>query len=214
MKKPNLAQLIAILFKAFEKESDEDLAELYYQRLKNHDLRLIEKRILELIDTSKFFPRIGEILDYSTREEVAGEIKFIARFRKQASSPYAHDVIDDDIYTVKKYVGSRLIEDAYAKDWPWIEKQVLRIYRALRAGDIETIENPYKHRVKTLPSGNGRYLEPSKTVRLGSVTQKLGDVLADKKLPAPPILKSVETERRSGHEIRKIKSEDKAVLCT
>ncbi|MBL6722457.1 MAG: hypothetical protein ISQ13_00450 [Candidatus Margulisbacteria bacterium] len=150
MKKMNLAQLIAILFKAFEKEADEDLAELYYQRLKNHDPERIEKRILELIDTSKFFPRIGEILDYSSRQESADEIKFLARFRKQSGASY--DKMDDDVYTVKKYIGPRIVEDAYVKDWPWIEKKALKIYHAVKSRHIELLESPHKEQAPALPS--------------------------------------------------------------
>ena len=175
-KKPNLAELIAILFKAFEKDSDEELAELYFQRLSQYDIDKVQARILELIDSARFFPRIGEILDYTTREERADEIKFLARFRKQATSSYAFDHIDDDIYTVKKYLGPRIVEDAHAKDWHWIEKRAVQVYHSIRDQHIELIENPNKHRVKVLPSGS-RYIEPTDTISLKKSIEHIGHVL-------------------------------------
>lgn len=222
MRKRNLAELIAVLFKAFEKESDEDLAELYYQRLKGHNLEIIEKRILELLDTSKFFPRIAEILDYSTKIEEAEEIKFLARFKKQAGSPYAFTKVDDDVYTVKKYVGPRLIEDAYTKDWLWIEKKVLKVYRAIREQYIEVIENPNTARIKELPSGNGRFIESSSTKRLSNALSSVRSSLP-KHLVQPE--EKNEEVRSNGHDETKqsekisaaftqaVQTSNKATVC-
>jgi len=127
MRNNKLSKLIVSLFKAFKEPCDEDLLSLYINRLENHDVNVIEKRIFELIDTSKFFPRIGEILDYSTEDNKAknraDEIEFLNRFWKIARSPYDYDKMDDDIYTIKKIIGFSRIEDCYEKDRPWIDKE-------------------------------------------------------------------------------------------
>ncbi|NQY73789.1 MAG: hypothetical protein HRT90_03405, partial [Candidatus Margulisbacteria bacterium] len=145
-----ISQLIVLLFKAFEKPYDKELAGLYMNFLIQHDLERVKESVFKVIETSKFFPRIGEILEDKFTMNEANEIKFLARFRRQAKSRYSYDQLDDDIYTVKKYVGSALVEDSYLKEWPWIEQKVIKVYRAICKGHIEIMENPHSRQVSTL----------------------------------------------------------------
>lgn len=174
--KGKLSKLIVLLFKAYDKDADKELAELYHLRLKDLDVELVENRIFEWIDSSRFFPRISDLREFVTKQEDAKEYEFLLRFRRQATSPYPWTELDDDIFTVKRYVGPRQVEDATLKEWPWLEKRVVEVYRLLKLGHLELMENPNKYRVKVLPSGS-RYIEQSETQALKSTIAKIGNEL-------------------------------------
>ena len=150
-----LAKIIALLFKSFEKEEDEELAEIYYNILKEHDLNKVEASIKKRIESSPFFPRISDILSYkSDQDEIAAQ-DFLLRFRKQAPSPYSFTKMDDDVFTAKRYLVPSIVEATHAKDWPWLEKRALSIFQRIYDGHINVLENPYMNQVSSLSSGKG-----------------------------------------------------------
>ncbi len=131
-----LAEVIKVLFKAYGKNHDEELAEIYYQRLKHHDIGTIEKNVLRLLDRSVYLPKISEIL--KTPEEIisAQEQEFLRRFRSQATSPYAFTKIDNDVFTVKSYIGPSIVENAHLDQWHFIERKALKLFGLIRTKQI------------------------------------------------------------------------------
>lgn len=119
---------------------------------------IIAKAFRHHAEASQFAPTLYDIMQYVNTPNPEEEFSFLARFRKQATSSYTWDEIDDDVFTVKKHIGGRYVEQSTMTEWPWIEKQAINIFRLIKSGNLQLQENPNKHRVKVLPSGS-RYIE-------------------------------------------------------
>lgn len=148
------------------------------------DLNKLQEAFQRHAETSEFVPTLVHIMKHIETIPPQEEREFLVRFRKQATNPYPWDVEDDDVYTVKRLIGKGYLESGHlqAREWPFIEKQAIELYRQLRNKKLQLMESPYKDQVKTLPSGNGRYIEKSVTQSLKPSMAKLGESIASFKV--------------------------------
>lgn len=144
---------------------------------------VIAKAFRHHAETSQFAPTLYDIMQYVNTPNPEEEFLFLARFRKQATSSYPWDEIDDDVFTVKKHIGARHVEHSTMTEWPWIEKQAISIFGLIKSGNLRLQENPNKDRVKVLPSGS-RYIEPTAMCSLKDGMSSLKKLLPSLKTPA------------------------------
>lgn len=119
------------------------------------DLRFALSKHAEI---SEFPPKLCHIIERIKKDTTMEDREFLVRFRKQATSPYPFDIIDDDVYTVKHYIGKARCENTELRHWAYIEKEAMDIYKEIKTKQITLIDNPYSMTVKQLPNSNTRYM--------------------------------------------------------
>lgn len=113
-------------------------------------------------EVSEFPPKLCQILEHIKKDTTMEDREFLVRFRKQARSPYPYDIIDDDVYTVKYYIGKERCEHTEMTHWVYIEKEAMDIYKQIKTKEIILLDNPYSMTVKQLPNSNTRYISKKK----------------------------------------------------
>lgn len=162
----------AIILKAYALVGQEDkqiqikaLAQAIIER--QIDLKLLNEALNKHAETSEFAPRLKNIMDYVNSIPDNQVNEFLERFRKQSRNHYDWNLIDDDVYTIKKIIGKQRCEDCLAEHWVFIEKEAKELYKDLRNKKIELIESPNKHNIKQIAGSNTVYIEVKENMEQG-----------------------------------------------
>lgn len=162
----------AMILKAYALVGQEDkqiqikaLAQAIIER--QIDLKLLNEALNKHAETSEFAPRLKNIMDYVNSIPDNQVNEFLERFRKQSRNHYDWNLIDDDVYTIKKIIGKQRCEDCLAEHWVFIEKEAKELYKDLRNKKIELIESPNKHNIKQIAGSNTVYIEVKENMEQG-----------------------------------------------
>jgi len=139
------------LFITFNKDfKDQNICMQYAEYLKimceqakKYGIEKIMSLILEARNREKFFPSPGTILTkiYDFEEETAVNI-FIQKFMKTKNNNLEFKKIDDDVYTVKKIIGSQWCENCLKTEEVFLRKAAIQAYKELREGKIKIQSDP------------------------------------------------------------------------
>jgi hypothetical protein len=175
-KKMTLSEALAVMFVQFGKKQETEQLGIYFEILKGEPRDSVLARINTLRRTSKYLPAVSEILDFP--ENRIEKDCFIERFRRQCryESEYAM-ILDDDVFTIRKILGHRRVMTCSLQEMIWIEKDASKEYERLKLGEIELIEDPNRHRVKTLPGGAKYILQRPKMSLSPNALDKLDDMI-------------------------------------
>ncbi|MCP4049886.1 MAG: hypothetical protein GY730_04185 [bacterium] len=144
------------------------------------DANKLQTALKKHAETSEFAPTIFHIVKHIEAISPQEERNFLVRFRKQAPSCYEWETEDDDVFTVKHYIGKSYLESGLqSRDWVFVEKQALEIYRQIQNKKLELRQNPKKDKVNTLPGGRARYVDYAEEKSTGRNVKKIKLILPD-----------------------------------
>ena len=159
----NKDKIKQLVFRAFASVGHENkiiqqkllIEDIMQRNISVSDLRFALSKHAEI---SEFPPKLCHILERIKKDTTMEDREFLVRFRKQARSSYPFDIIDDDVYTVKYYIGRERCENTEMTHWVYIEKEAMDIYKEIKTKQISLLDNPYSMTVKQLPNSNTRYM--------------------------------------------------------
>jgi len=145
-----LKKALITLFELYDKGDKRDLQIFYYEELKKYDPHLISERIYHLIRTSKFFPKISEILAAVLPSETAEIERAWIEFVRTREFNYACKVMPDWVYTIKTYLGAERCERNLDGD-VWIKKEFEKLYPLVKSGHIPLAHDPMAEALYCVP---------------------------------------------------------------
>lgn len=149
-----LNKSLAVLFKVYEKTNNKDLFESYFVILKAYDAYLVSRSIFGLIKTSKFFPRISEILEFVNEQEKIAIEREHERWKNEVFKGSPNKPLSDLDYTILQYIGEDFAKNI-ERQWydVKIKPRFIEAYNAVKIGNLTLIKDPKHRYVKQLGSG-------------------------------------------------------------
>lgn len=154
----DLEQILALFFEYFGITSS-DIRMLYLLKIRTLNPAIAIQRLNSLINTwepnyGRKAPSIAEILS-GTEAEIENKWQL---FQKHAFQQF--EQIPTEIYTIKKLIGLRVIDNCLEDNISRIRKEFIYWHRALEAGEVEKQEDPRNGR---FISAEGEHIIPAKT---------------------------------------------------
>lgn len=140
-----LKAAIAILFEQFEKGDKKSLIKFYYDVLKEYDEETIAKRIFKLTISSKFFPKIADILEpYQVTLDTEME-KDWSIFKETMNNDRKDKPIANWVFTIRERLGRDRCWDLLEDNLVWFKKDYEKVYPLVKKGIVKLQDSPMRY---------------------------------------------------------------------
>ena len=133
IEKKEFMEVMTALGATFQKELDKVLLKVYYDRLKNHNLKDLKNACEIIMDKNIYFPKIAEIKQIinGDLETKANEALHTASERRRLSGSSGGCKFDDPVIneTIKLMGGWRAYAGGLISEEKWIDKRFVEIYK-------------------------------------------------------------------------------------